>query len=394
LIFDDTSQLPRVYSDEGKISQILRNFISNALKFTERGEVRVSAALAPDGQIEFSVSDTGIGIARENLDLIFRDFAQVDNPIQRRVKGTGLGLPLSKKLATVLGGEVLVQSALNAGSTFTLRIPLRHRDAVEYAPAAPAEWIPDPSLVPVLIVEDSPDMVMMYQRYLAGSGFQLLSARTTREAEEALEKTVPRAIVLDIVLRSESTWAFMAKLKNDPRTADIPVLVVSTIDDQAKGYHLGAAGYLMKPVAREDFLRGLSALTNRPRPVEVLIIDDDERDRYLLKQKIKSSAALVREASNGLEGFRAANESAPDVIFLDIRMTGMNGFDTLDLLKSEAKLTAVPVIIVTSQVLSEAERGRLLEKAYAIVGKDLSGREDVLEIMQRSLSGAGVSAGR
>jgi signal transduction histidine kinase/CheY-like chemotaxis protein len=394
LVFDDASHLPRIYSDEGKISQILRNFISNALKFTERGEVRVSAASAPGGQIEFSVSDTGIGIAPENLDLIFREFTQVDNPIQRRVKGTGLGLPLSKKLATVLGGEVLVQSVPNVGSTFSLLVPLRHRDAVEHPAAAPVEWKPDPSLVPVLIVEDSPDMVMVYERYLAESGFQFLSASTAREAEEALERVLPRAIVLDIVLRSEHTWAFIAKLKNNPRTADIPVLVVSTIEDQAKGYHLGAAGYILKPVTREKFLRELSALTNRPRPLEVLIIDDDERDRYLLKQKIKSSAALVREASNGLEGFRAASESTPDVIFLDIRMPGMNGFDTLDLFKSETKLTAVPVIIVTSQVLSVAERVRLLEKAYAIVGKDLSGREDVLEIMHRSLSGVGTPAGR
>ncbi len=395
LVFDDTSHLPRLFSDEGKISQILRNFISNALKFTEKGEVRVSAALAGDGQIEFSVSDTGIGIAPENIDLIFRDFAQVDNPIQRRVKGTGLGLPLAKKLATVLRGEVVVKSALNAGSTFTLRVPLRHREAGEQqTEAASAEWKPDPSLLPVLVVEDSPDMLMMYEHHLAKSGFQILPARTTREAEEALGKFTPRAIVLDIVLRSESTWAFMAKLKNDPRTAEIPVLVVSTIEDQAKGYHLGAAGYLLKPVTREDLLRELNSLTNRPRPLEVLIVDDDERDRYLLKQRLKSAAPLIREAVNGTEGFRAACENMPDVIFLDIRMPGLSGFETLDLMKADAKLSDVPVIVVTSQALSVTERACLLEKAYAIVGKDPSSREDIVEIMQRSLSGGRMSASR
>lgn len=394
LLFDDTSHLPRIYSDEGKISQILRNFISNALKFTEKGEVRVSAALAGDGQIEFTVSDTGIGIAQENLELIFRDFAQVDNPIQRRVKGTGLGLPLAKKLATILRGEVLVESTLNVGSKFTLRIPLRYGEAAEQPAEAAAAWRPDPSLLPVLVVEDSQDMLMMYERYLADSGFQLLPAHTTRQAEEALQQVVPRLIVLDIVLRSESSWAFLAKLKNDPRTAQIPVLVVSTIEDQAKGYHLGAAGYLLKPVTRQEFLREVNTLTNRPRKLEVLIIDDDERDRYLLKQKIKSSSALVREASSGLEGFRAASEAPPDVIFLDIRMPGMNGFETLDLLKTEPKLKTVPVIIATSQVLSETERARLLAKAYAIVGKDPAGRDDVLGVMGRALSGARMSAGR
>ena len=318
----------------------------------------------------------------------------MDNPIQKRVKGTGLGLPLSKRLAGVLGGEVLVKSALNVGSTFTLRVPLHHREATEETVVAPAEWKADPSLIPVLIVEDSPEMLMMYQHYLGESGFQLLPARTAREAEEALEKVVPRVIVLDIVLRSESSWTFMAKLKNDPRTAKIPILIVSTIEDQAKGYHLGAAGYLLKPIGREELLRELSALTNQPRPLEILIIDDDERDRYLLRQRLRGTAALIREAASGPQGFRAACETPPDVIFLDIRMPGPSGFETLDLLKSEAKLAEIPVIIATSQVLSESERSRLLEKAYAILGKDSSGREDIAETMRRALNVARVSAGQ
>jgi signal transduction histidine kinase/CheY-like chemotaxis protein len=394
LVFEDTSHLPHVYSDEGKISQIVRNFISNALKFTERGEVRVSAALSGDGLIEFSVADTGIGIAPENLELIFRDFAQVDHPIQKRVKGTGLGLPLSKRLAGVLGGEVLVKSTLNVGSTFTLRVPLHHREAGEQPAVASAEWKADPSLIPILILEDSPEMLMMYQHYLGESRFQLLPARTAREAEQALETIVPRLMVLDIMLRSESSWTFMAKLKNDQRTAKIPILIVSTIEDQAKGYHLGAAGYLLKPVTREDFLRELNTLTNQPCPLEILIIDDDERDRYLLRQRLKGTAALIREAASGPQGFRAACETPPDVIFLDIRMPGPNGFDTLDLLKSEPKLAEIPVIIATSQVLSEPERSRLLAKAYAIVGKDPAGSEDIAGTMQRALNGARVPAGQ
>ncbi len=394
LIFEEAGDLPRLFSDEGKISQILRNFISNALKFTEKGTVRVSAALVAEGQIEFSVADTGIGIAPENLELIFRDFAQVDSPIQRRVKGTGLGLPLSKRLATILRGEVFVKSALNEGSTFTLRIPLRYHEEAELQATEPAEWKADPSLIPVLVVDDSPDMLLMYKHYLNDSGFQLLPARTTREAEEALERIAPRIIVLDIVLRSESTWAFMARLKNDPRTAEIPVVVVSTLEDQPKAYHLGAAGYLVKPLSRETLLRELNGLINRPRPVEILIIDDDERDRYVLKQKLKGAAAILREAPSGLQGFHSACETTPDVIFLDIRMPGMTGFETLDLLKSEKKLKEVPVIIVTSQELSQRERDHLLHKAYAIVGKDVSSREDIVEVMRRSLAGARMSASR
>ena len=173
LIFEDVDHIPQIYSDEGKVSQILRNFISNALKFTESGEVRVSAGLAGETEVVFSVSDTGIGIAPQNLDLIFQDFAQVDGPIQRRVKGTGLGLPLSKKLATLLNGEVRVQSQLGAGSTFTLEIPLRYSDPPAGTVPSQPDWVPESGQLPVLIIEDNAAMRMMYASFLAGSIFSL-----------------------------------------------------------------------------------------------------------------------------------------------------------------------------------------------------------------------------
>src|SRR5580704_9609684 len=157
LVFEDISHIPQIYSDEGKVSQILRNFISNALKFTESGEVRVSAALEGETSVVFSVSDTGIGIAPENIDLIFQDFAQVDGPIQKRVKGTGLGLPLSKKLSTILGGSVDVESRLGAGSTFTLDIPVRYREEVPEMVIEPPTVSFDPDKKVVLVVEDSPE---------------------------------------------------------------------------------------------------------------------------------------------------------------------------------------------------------------------------------------------
>ncbi len=223
LVFDDADHIPPLYSDEGKISQILRNFISNALKFTERGEVRVSAATSGAGEVAFSVSDTGIGIASEDQESIFQDFVQLDHPLQRRVKGTGLGLPLSRKLAEFLGGKVEVQSRLGAGSTFTLRIPATWREPDARPSAAVVEFLPDPLGRTVLVVEDSPEMVMTYKSYLRGSGFQLAVAATTREAEDFLERVKPCAIILDVVLRSEDTWGFAAKLKQASHTKDIPV---------------------------------------------------------------------------------------------------------------------------------------------------------------------------
>lgn len=367
LVFEAVDHIPPLYSDEGKVSQILRNFISNALKFTDRGEVRVSAELTGDSEVIFSVSDTGIGIAPENHELIFQDFAQVDGPIQRRVKGTGLGLPLSKKLAALLRGEVGVRSQLGAGSTFTLRIPIQYRDRAEPAPE-PLEWVRDPEKLLVLIVEDSPAMRMMYDSFLAGSPFQALYAATTREAEKILEQHRPSAIVLDVVLQYEEAWSFMAALNQDEQTQRIPILVASVIEDQGKAYHLGASDYIVKPILRVDLISRLRALTGEPALENVLVIDDNERDRYILKRHLKDSF-LITEAARGSEGIRKAAKERPNAIVLDLNMPEMSGFDTLERLKAQASTTAIPVIIWTSRDLTDAEAARLRAKSAAIVSK-------------------------
>ena len=268
LIFEDVDDIPAMFSDEGKISQILRNFISNALKFTERGEVRVSAKRM-SGDVVFSVADTGIGIAPEDQERIFQDFAQVDHPIQRRVKGTGLGLPLSKKLAILLGGVVSVQSQLGTGAVFTVRLPLRYEQRAELSPTAESAIsvaAADPASVPVLVLEDKAEMMMMYRSYLKNSGFNFVPALTIRDAQEALERLRPRVIIFDLVLRSEDSWRLLAELKQDAQTRDIPVLVASTIEDQAKAFHLGADEYLLKPVERTPLLERLRALTGSFNP--------------------------------------------------------------------------------------------------------------------------------
>jgi len=391
LVFEDVGGIPLIFSDEGKVSQILRNFISNALKFTERGEVRVSGSVIGD-EVSFSVADTGIGIAPKDQDLIFQDFAQIDNPIQRRVKGTGLGLPLSKKLARVLGGDVTVDSEPGRGSRFTLHIPLKYRDTVEERVVAPPEWNPEPSKIPVLVVEDSVETVAVYRSFLKDTEFQLGVAGTTREAEEVMARMQPRAIVLDIVLRSEDTWHFLTQLKSDARTRHIPVVAASSIEDQAKGYHLGLDRYLLKPVGRAELLKELRALTAAPLPIHALIIDDEERDRYLLKQKLKSSPVSVSEATHGMEGIHMACKIKPDVIFLDLTMPGMTGFEAIAQLKEEPLTAKIPVVIVTSQLLSAAEHDELMRNAVAIIGKEALDHTDMPELLRRAVSHAALSA--
>jgi signal transduction histidine kinase/DNA-binding response OmpR family regulator len=395
LVFEDVDHIPAMFSDEGKISQILRNFISNALKFTERGEVRVAARLGENDDVIFSVADTGIGIAAEDQDRIFQDFTQVDNPIQKRVKGTGLGLPLSQKLAILLAGKVRVESQLGIGSTFTVQIPLRYEQRVELSSAsesAIAAVAADAGSVPVLVVEDQVEMMMMYRSYLKNSGFDLIPAATIREAQEILERIRPKAIILDVVLRAEDSWRLLADLKQNAATRDIPVMIASTIEDQAKAFHLGADEYFLKPLERAPLLERLTGLTARARTARILIIDDNEPDRYLLKQQFRESALVIQEASSGLEGIREAVKEIPDAIILDLTMPGMSGFEVLEALKSNAATKDIPVIIRTSRVLSDAERVHLMGKAVAILSKEGPGCEEIAEVIRRAVHPVRLSA--
>ncbi|HVV45342.1 MAG TPA: ATP-binding protein [Bryobacteraceae bacterium] len=387
LIFEDAGNLPPVYSDEGKVSQILRNFVSNALKFTEHGEIRVSAALESEGEVCFHVSDTGIGIAPENLELIFQDFSQVDHPIQKRVKGTGLGLPLSKKLAEMLGGSVNVQSELGRGSEFSLRIPLYFgaiEAAVEQMETPVPEWTPGEGGLPLLVLDDRPEMMLMYRSYLANSGFALLPATTAREAEAILERVTPVAIILDIVLRAEDSWALAARLKQDPGTRGIPILVASTIEDRNKGFHLGVDAWLMKPFERADLLRELRILTGEGATRRVLLIDDMERDRYVLKQRMRGLSLLIMEAGGGSEGLQIAAKTRPDVIFLDLTMPDLSGAEVLERLAQDPDLAAIPVIVATSRTLTPYERQRLNQNAFAILGKDQLEQTDFADLLRRA----------
>jgi CheY-like chemotaxis protein len=251
-----------------------------------------------------------------------------------------------------------------------------------------AEFLPNPLSRPVLVVEDSPEMVMIYKSYLRGSVFQLAVATTTREAEDFLEGVKPSAIILDLVLRSEDTWAFAAKLKQTPHTKDIPVVVISSIEDQAKAFHLGVDAYLVKPVDRSTLLKGLRSITGEKTPRQILIVDDSEADRYVLRQHLRKLPVTIAEEATGMSGIRKARDLHPDLIFLDLTMPEMTGFEVIDELKRLPDTAAIPVIIATSRHLTRAERSRLLDSAVEIIDKEQLSEISVAEAFRRILKDA------
>jgi CheY-like chemotaxis protein/anti-sigma regulatory factor (Ser/Thr protein kinase) len=329
LVFEDSSDLPALFTDEAKVSQVLRNLLSNALKFTERGEVRVRATVDAAGkQMTFTVSDTGIGIAAQDQTRIFEEFAQLENRLQRKVQGTGLGLPLSRRLAELLGGTLTVTSEPGRGSTFSLTIPVTYSTPDTLQPAF--VWEPDPARYPLLVLEDAPNDQFLYDKIFRQSQFQLYPAYNVNQAEKALEVCDPAAIIMDLVLAGEEAWDFLVRLKRDERSRHIPIVIVSAVARQDKALALGADAYLVKPIERRalfDTIAGLQARTHAG--IRVLSIDDDAMSRYLLRQCLTTPIFEVIEASNGEEGHLRARSDRPDVILLDLIMPEKDGRETL-----------------------------------------------------------------
>jgi signal transduction histidine kinase/DNA-binding response OmpR family regulator len=382
LVFEDADDLPPLFTDESKVSQILRNFISNALKFTERGEVRVRAGLAPDdaGRVEISVADTGIGIAPEHLDTIFEEFSQIENPVQRHVRGTGLGLPLSRRLARLLGGAIAVESTAGAGSTFTLSLPVRYT-GVSQAGEPPA---PEPAGriagLPLLVVEDSVSDLLVFRSLLADTEFAMMAAGSVSAALQIAQRTRPAAIILDVQLGGEQTWGFLSAVRDHPTLAGTPVVIVSAIDDVAKGLALGAADYGVKPVERDWLLGALRRVTAGRAP-HVLVVDEHEGWRDVLGDMLARLNCRVSMAANAGDGVMLAVAERPSVVCTGLGRSDEFGPALLRGLR-DAHVSGTRVIIVSGRELVEAEAAAAAWFDARIVTKADLGRPDALAVLR------------
>jgi len=390
LVFEDPSDMPDLFTDEAKLSQILRNFISNALKFTERGEIRVSVSRGHDNTVVFSVSDTGIGIAPENQERIFKEWEQIEGKLQKTAKGTGLGLPLSRKLAQLLGGNIYVKSRVGEGSTFFVAVPVQFAGATEVNIVPEVSHDLDSNKLPILVVEDNREALFLYEKYLKNTQFQLVPAKNLDDARKLLREFRPLAIVLDVLLEGEHSWELLQELKQNPTTKSIPVYVVTVVDNKEKALALGADGFLPKPMDRLWLLQELQQVANRDNRPHVLIVDDDEVARYLLKGLLAQTGFRIAEAKGGNEGLRHARQYKPDLIILDLGMPDLSGFEVLLNLKQDPETGKIPVIIHTSKILDAGERA-MLEDAVDIISKNTQSRELVMANFLQAFGKAGIS---
>jgi signal transduction histidine kinase/CheY-like chemotaxis protein len=367
LVFEEADQLPPMYSDEAKVSQILRNFVSNALKFTERGEIRVSAIWEEAADtITFAVADTGIGIEQDDIDMIFVEFSQLDTPLQRKFKGSGLGLPLTRKLTELLGGAVSVESQPQVGSTFRATLPRVFTEATRRAAAVVVEIGHDERL-PVLLVSGEMETIRACEDQLNTKGFRPLPAGSLSVARQVLRDLRPRAIVLDATVPTFDAWAFLAEVTGDPASRSIPVIVVSEPEGEGKARSLGASKWHRKPVGCEWLLHVLESVVLTRR---ILVVDDDEATRYVLRRALEGESFEVVEAPAGEEGLRQAATRRPDLIILDLQLPGISGPEVLDRLKDDPSTREIPVVIYTSRPLDdEFLMSRIASKSARILSK-------------------------
>jgi CheY-like chemotaxis protein len=357
-------------ADPAKVRQMLLNLVSNAIKFTPSGghiEIRVRRV---DSHVEIAVSDSGIGIAKEDVGRLFTEFQQLDAGPGREHEGTGLGLALTRRFAELHGGQVSVESALGKGSTFTLRLPLQATtpQAVEHVEPPHIAAI-DQGRPLVLVVDDNPQAAEILARHLDTGGFRVERARTGPEALIKARDLQPVAITLDILLPEVDGWEVLNRLKADEATRNIPVVVVSVIDNPALGRALGAFDYFVKPVDGRSLLSRLSQYTfakAKSEPVRVLVVDDEKANLDLLEALLEPAGFGVLRAGSGREGVDIARSEIPDLILLDLLMPDLSGFDVVEALQDREATRSIPVMVLTSKSLTEDDKRALNGQVAAI----------------------------
>ena len=386
LIFDAEADLPPLYTDEGKLSQILRNFISNALKFTRRGFVRVSAHSESNRFIEFRVADTGI--AEEDLDRIFDEFVQVESEMQAKVKGTGLGLPLSKRLAALLGGTVSVESELGVGSTFKVRLPV-HLGEPEVEPLS-QDSMPPATGPAILFIEDNKETSFVHQTALKSSNYNLTFALNIPQARSAMRIKEPALIALDRFLDGEDSLYYIQELKRSGYKG--PILVISVIDEEQIALNAGADAFLAKPVAPFQLENTIRELLGRPAAHTVLLADDDEVARYLLGDALTKLGYRVTEAHDGREAIQMMENNIFNGVFLDIVMPDLTGFEVLREIRHNPERKNVPVIIHTSKDLSSQDVEELRSLGALIYFKREFSSQEGSQTLREVMAGAGIGS--
>ncbi len=428
----DPSLPASIETDDMRLRQVLRNLLSNAMKFTERGRVHLRIYRAAVDVIGFAVSDTGIGIPKDKQQLIFESFQQADGSTSRKYGGTGLGLTISREIAGLLGGDLRVDSVVGQGSTFTLFLPIQYlaqtreaRDrqtaprtahaatqlpqvidlsttttpspqrampdmpALKETPPPPplARSVPDDyeSLEPgdrvLLVIEDDLTFAMTLLEMGRSSGFKGVVATSGAQGLELARTVKPDAVTLDLRLPDIDGWVLLDRLKHDPSTRHIPVHVISGLDEERRSLQNGALGFLQKPVTVERLVEGLSEVKEfvEKRVKSLLVVEDDPIQSQAITELIGDGDVKTTSVSSGEGALESLQDGSFDCVVMDLRLPGMSGFELIERIKADPRHRRLPVIVYTGRELTDEDKARLHGLAQTVIIKDVTTMERLLD---------------
>ncbi len=383
--------LGAMYADLTKVRQSLFNLLSNACKFTEQGAICLDVARATaEGRdwITFQVTDSGIGITPEQLARLFVPFSQADASTTRKFGGTGLGLAITRRFCQMMGGDIDVSSTPAEGSVFRIRLPVEAPPPGEPVSHAAALEPMRPRGNTVLVIDDDPIARDVLKGFLSEKGFRVETAADGAEGLRLARKVRPLVITLDVVMPRKDGWAVLSALKADPELADIPVIMVTVVDEQNVAYTLGASDYLTKPINWNRFGSILKKYTGGLAPRRVLIIEDDAATRQMLRGMLEKDGWDVAESPNGHAALERIAADRPALILLDLMMPGMNGFEFIAELRQRAAGRGIPIVVLTAKDLTAEERLRLNGYVKRVLQKGACSREQLLNEMDALRSAA------
>ena len=369
-------------SDVTKVRQCLFNLLSNASKFTEKGVIRLRVsreASAGGDMLQFEVSDSGVGISREQLAKLFQAFSQADASTTRKYGGTGLGLALTRRFCQMMGGDVVVTSDVGKGSTFTIRLPADAPAPVQAAPAGAGlaagvaeRTVPVPSRDgrdTILVVDDEASARDLMTHHLVREGFHVVTASNGQEALQLARQIRPSAVTLDVMMPGMDGWAVLTALKKDTELCDIPVLMCTMLDDRNMALSLGASEFLDKPIDRDRLKRVLRRYSNGSKRGRVLLVEDDAGTREMMARVLDKEGWIVAEAENGRVALQSVARERPDLILLDLMMPEMDGFAFAQELRSVEAHRSIPIIVLTAKELTAEDHRRLNGHVTSILQK-------------------------
>jgi CheY-like chemotaxis protein len=383
-----------IYADQVKVRQVLMSLLSNATKFTHEGSITLEVSNPSPGWISFCVADTGIGITQEQKEHLFQAFMQADPSSTRRYGGTGLGLAISQNFCQMMGGIINVESEYGKGSRFQVCLPTMviEQPGQRLGVTEQAGLVTNGahgsggSAGTLLIIDDDPLSRELLTRMVLKEGFRVETAVDGEQGLKLAKALHPDVIILDVMMPKMSGWAVLIGLKDEPELENIPVVMVTILDDKRKGFALGATDYLTKPIDQHHLVRVISKYRRDHAMMTdgaILVVEDDTATREILQRTLQKEGWVVASAENGRIALEQVAEHQPDLILLDLMMPEMDGFQVLNVLRSTPAWKTIPVLVVTAKELTPEEHQRLGGVADRTIQKGAYSRDELLHEVRR-----------